>query len=170
MNEDDRSVEKDNAGSTEETQAAVPDPTAAESQEASTAAGVAGEGWFPDPHNVGGNFLRYWDGESWTERVKQGPVEVNTTIRSDLERKAILAQQVQSAAARGRRVESQSDFQAILVEGKPINHTLHAILTIFTCLVWGIVWAVIAATGGESREMIVVDEFGNVQYQRLGKA
>jgi hypothetical protein len=81
----------------------------------------------------------------------------------------MLAQQVQQAVGRGLRVESQSDFQAVLVEGKPVNHTLHAILTIFTCLLWGIVWAVIAGTGGEKREMIVVDEFGNVQHQRLGK-
>jgi hypothetical protein len=67
------------------------------------------------------------------------------------------------------RVESQSDFQAVLVQGKPVNHTLHAILTVFTCLLWGIVWAVVAGTGGEKREMIVIDEFGNVQHQRLGK-
>lgn len=67
------------------------------------------------------------------------------------------------------RIESQSDYQATLIEGKPVNHVLHAILTVFTCLVWGIVWAVIAGTGGETREMLVVDEFGNVQHQRLGK-
>ena len=51
-----------------------------------------------------------------------------------------------------------------------VNHTLHAILTIFTCLLWGIVWAIIAATGGEKRQMVVVDEFGNVLWQKLGKA
>jgi hypothetical protein len=95
---------------------------------------------------------------------------VSTTRRSADERKAMLAQQVQQAVGRGLRVESQSDFQAVLIEGKPVNHTLHAILTVFTCLLWGIVWAVIAGTGGEKREMIVVDEFGNVQHQKLGKA
>ena len=58
----------------------------------------------------------------------------------------------------------------MLVEGKPINHTLHAILTIFTCLIWGIVWAIIAATGGEKRHQLIVDEFGNVHWQNLGKA
>ncbi len=58
----------------------------------------------------------------------------------------------------------------MLIEGKPINNTLHAILTVFTCLLWGIVWAVIAATGGEKRELLLVDEYGNVQIQHLGKA
>jgi hypothetical protein len=112
--------------------------------------------------------MRYWDGGAWTDRV-QGGSEVSTTRRTADERKVILSQQLQTAAARGRRIESQSDFQAVLVEGKPVNHTLHAILTIFTCLLWGIVWAVIAATGGETREMVVVDEFGNVLWQKLGK-
>lgn len=113
--------------------------------------------------------MRYWDGAAWTEQV-QGGGDVNTTRRSDDERKVILAQQLQTAAARGLRIESQSEFQAVLVEGKPVNHVLHAILTIFTCLLWGIVWAIIAATGGEKRQMVVVDEFGNVLWQNLGSA
>lgn len=128
------------------------------------------EGWYPDPNSPGSTQMRYWNGEAWTDKVKAGQVHVSSERRSRDERKAILAQQLQSAAARGLRIESQSDYQAVLVEGKPVNNTLHAILTIFTCLLWGIVWAVIAATGGEKREMIVVDEFGNVQNQKLGKA
>lgn len=95
---------------------------------------------------------------------------VNTTRRSADERKALLAQQLQQASARGLRMESQTEFQAVLVEGKPVNHVLHAILTVATCLLWGIVWAILAGTGGEKRHMVVVDEFGNVQWQNLGKA
>ncbi|MGH2938467.1 MAG: DUF2510 domain-containing protein [Solirubrobacterales bacterium] len=126
-------------------------------------------GWYPDPNAGGANLMRYWDGDAWTDRVQSGS-EVNTTRRTADERKVILSQQLQTAAARGLRIESQSEFQAVLVEGKPVNHVLHAILTIFTCLLWGIVWAIIAATGGEKREMVVVDEFGNVVWQKLGKA
>lgn len=125
-------------------------------------------GWYPDPNAGGANLMRYWDGGAWTDRV-QGGSEVNTTRRTADERKVILSQQLQTAAARGLRIESQNDFQAVLVEGKPVNHTLHAILTIFTCLLWGIVWAIIAGTGGETRQMVVVDEFGNVLWQKLGK-
>lgn len=112
--------------------------------------------------------MRYWDGTAWTDRVNGGS-EVNTERRTADERRVILAKQLQTAAARGLRIESQSDFQAVLVEGKPVNHVLHAILTIFTCLAWGIVWIVLAATGGEKREMVVVDDFGNVIWQKLGK-
>lgn len=126
-------------------------------------------GWYPDPNAGGANLMRYWDGGAWTDSV-QGGSEVSATRRTADERKVILSQQLQTAAARGLRIESQSDFQAVLVEGKPVNHVLHAILTIFTCLLWGIVWAIVAATGGEKRKMVVVDEFGNVLWQNLGKA
>ncbi len=97
------------------------------------------------------------------------PAPVDARRRSADERKAILARQIQMAAASGRRIESQSDFQAVLVVGKPVNHVLHAILTIFTCLLWGIVWLIVGLSGGEKRELLVVDEFGNVQIQHLGK-
>ncbi len=144
----------------------IPDPAAqAEPEEPVSPS----PGWYPDPNAGGANLMRYWDGSAWTEQVHEGSA-VDTKRRTPDERKVILAQQLQTAAARGRRIESQSEFQAVLVEGKPVNHVLHAILTIFTCLLWGIVWAIIAATGGEKREMVVVDEFGNVLWQRLGKA
>lgn len=143
----------------------APAPAPAEPEQSSSPS----PGWYPDPNAGGANLMRYWDGAAWTDRV-QGGSEVSTTRRTDDERKVILAQQLQTAAARGLRIESQSDFQAILVEGKPVNHVLHAILTIFTCLLWGIAWAIIAATGGEKRQMVVVDEFGNVLWQNLGKA
>ena len=97
-----------------------------------------------------------------------GPV--SAVRRSADERQAMLAQQLQQAAARRLRVESQTEFQAVLIEGKPVNHILHAILTVFTCLMWGVVWAVIAATGGEKRHQLIVDEFGNVHWQSLGRA
>jgi hypothetical protein len=98
------------------------------------------------------------------------PPGVNVAQRSSEERRALLAQQLQQAATRGLRVESNTEYQAVLIEGKKINHTLHAILTIFTCLVWGIVWGVLAATGGERRHQLVVDEFGNVHWQALGRS
>lgn len=125
-------------------------------------------GWFQDP-NVP-NQQRYWDGSSWTDQTKEAAGGISTTKRSADERRALLAQQIQSASARGLRVESQSEFQAVMVEGQPVNHVLHAIITFFTCGLWGIVWIILAITGGEKREMVVVDEFGNLQLQKLGKA
>lgn len=81
------------------------------------------------------------------------------------QRRAALAQAVAQSVASGGRVESQSDFQAIIVYGQRVNHTLHAILTIFTCLLWGIVWIIVATTGGEKRSVLMVDEYGNILRQ-----
>ena len=66
-----------------------------------------------------------------------------------------------------RRVESQTDFYAVIVKGKQINHVLHLLLTLFTIGIWVIVWIIMAASGGETRYMISVDEYGNVSTSRL---
>jgi hypothetical protein len=132
-------------------------------------------GWYPDPRAPSSGRQRYWSGNQWENQIREAEelppptAGLSTTRRSSDERRAILAEQVRMAATRGLRVESQSDYQAMLIEGRQVNHTLHAILTIFTCLIWGLVWAAITATGGERRHMIVVDEFGNVQHLRLAK-
>lgn len=86
------------------------------------------------------------------------------------QRKRMLAEAIQRQVVQGGRVESQSDFQAVVVSGQRPNHTLHAILTLFTCGFWGIVWIVIAFTGGERRTMITVDDYGNLLVQQLGKS
>jgi hypothetical protein len=93
---------------------------------------------------------------------------VSATHRSPAERREIFSQQMQQAAMRQLRVEWASDYQAVLVQGKPVNHVLHAILTIFTCLAWGLVWLIVSVTGGEKRYQLIVDEFGNVHWQNLG--
>src|ERR1700761_3216918 len=98
---------------------AIPEPPAPDSTEPDQDFNPS-PGWYPDPNAGGANLMRYWDGAAWTEQV-QGGTEVGTTRRADDERKVILAQQLQTAAARGLRIESQSDFQAVLVEGKPVN-------------------------------------------------
>lgn len=83
------------------------------------------------------------------------------------QRKAALAQMIANVSAQGYRVESQQDYQAIIVRGKPINHALHIIVSLLTVGIWLIGYAVIAATGGEKREMVQVDEWGNVSRQKL---
>jgi hypothetical protein len=83
------------------------------------------------------------------------------------ERKALLAHTVVGLVAQGARIESQSDFQVVLVNGKPVNHLLHLVLTLVTCFIWSIVWLVLALTQGEKRSIATVDEYGNVSVQRL---
>lgn len=93
--------------------------------------------------------------------------ETDTGRKSADERKALLARHVQMSIARGGRVESQSDFNAVIVYGKPVNHVLHAILTIFLLGLWLFVWIPLALMGGQKREMVTVDEYGNVAVQKV---
>lgn len=83
------------------------------------------------------------------------------------ERKQALARTIQSEVAGGARVESQSDYQAVLVKGHRVNHILHLILTLITLGVWVVVWIAMVLIGGEKRRMATVDEFGNVSVARL---
>ncbi len=87
---------------------------------------------------------------------------------SDEARKAALAQHIATAVAtQGARVESQSDFQAVLLTGQAVNHVLHCIITIFTCGIWGIIWLILALTGGVKRHIVQVDDWGNVRVQHV---
>jgi len=135
------------------------------STEVMAAESAVAAGWYPDPNSPGTD--RYWNGSEWTDQTQAG--SVSTTKKSADERKATLAQQIQMSVAQGARVESQSEFQAVLIKGKPVNHTLHAILSFFTVCLWAPVWAIIALTGGEKGQMIMVDEFGNATVQNTGK-
>ena len=92
---------------------------------------------------------------------------MTTNRKSVDERKEILARQISSLLAQGRRVESQSDFQAVLITGHRPNHVLHLLITFFTFGLWAIPWIAITALGGEKREVINVDEWGNPSIARL---
>ncbi|TXS24486.1 hypothetical protein [Streptomyces sp. gb1(2016)] len=78
------------------------------------------------------------------------------------QRGLILDWVVSRRVAAGWRVESRSGSQAVLVRGQPVNHVLHAFLTVFTCLVWGGVWAVLALTNDVERVVLTVDAQGQV--------
>lgn len=83
------------------------------------------------------------------------------------ERKAALARLIAQQVAQGARVESQSDYQAVLISGRRVNHLLHLVLTVLTAGLWLLVWIYLAVTGGEKRSMAQVDEWGNATLTRL---
>lgn len=74
----------------------------------------------------------------------------------------ILAQHVAGLTGMGWRVESQTPISATLVIGRRPNHVLHALLTIFTCFMWGFMWIILGVTQREQRISLLVDDFGNV--------
>ena len=97
----------------------------------------------------------------------QTAAEAPPVRKTSEERKSALSQMVANVSAQGYLVESQGDFQAVIIKGKPINHALHIILSVLTAGLWLIVYGVVAATGGEKYEITQVDEWGNVARQRL---
>ncbi|WP_155827079.1 hypothetical protein [Jongsikchunia kroppenstedtii] len=83
------------------------------------------------------------------------------------QRKAALAQSIsREVAAGGWRVESQSDYQAVLVKGKNTNHLLHLILTLITVFLWTPVWVVVTVLNQRKTVILTVDDYGNVLQQR----
>ena len=119
-------------------------------------------GWYPDP-NVGDQ-RRYFDGERWT------PFTHSDVAKSADQRRYILNEQVQTMAARGWAVESQTDYMAIMALRRPVNHGLHAALSLLTLGFWLIVWAIVAAANaGAMRETVQVDANGNVTHRRLAQ-
>jgi len=89
------------------------------------------------------------------------------TRKSADERKEALARAVHTQVAQGARVESQGDFQAILVSGHRVNHVLHLILSLLTLFIWALVWIALVIFGGEKRMSVSVDEWGNTNVQKL---
>lgn len=85
------------------------------------------------------------------------------TKATNAQRQAALDDEVARLVAAGNRVEARSDFQAVVVYGKPVNHLLHALLTLVTFGLWSIGWAIIAYTCGEIRSVISVDDAGIVR-------
>lgn len=82
------------------------------------------------------------------------------------ERAMLLAQAVAREVAAGARVESQTGIMAVLVKGHRVNHLLHFLVGIFTVGFWWIVWLILIITGGEKREVLTVDDYGNILKQR----
>lgn len=83
----------------------------------------------------------------------------------DHQRIAILNDVIADQLRQGWRVESRpTPYAVVLAQGQPVNHILHAIITIFTCFVWGIVWIALAVAGGVKRQTLAVDPYGQITH------
>lgn len=105
--------------------------------------------------------------EGQGEVIVEAVAQESSAEKTPAERKELLARTIQGQVAAGGRIESQSDFQAVIVTGKPLNNVLHLILTLVTFGLWAPVWIALAIFGGEKRSMITVDDFGNVAVQKI---
>lgn len=86
----------------------------------------------------------------------------DVTKKTSDERKELLGRQIANLTSRGFRIESQGDYQAVVVKGSPVNHVLHLIISAFTLGAWLVVWGALVLFGGEKRTFVQVDEYGNI--------
>ena len=84
------------------------------------------------------------------------------SFKTNAERKAILTRRVVAEVSSGKRIESQTDMMVVLVNGRRVNHWLHFFIGVCTLGLWWFVWALLAITGGEQRQVISVDDYGNL--------
>lgn len=70
--------------------------------------------------------------------------------------------------AQGWQIESQGQLQAVVASGQSVNNVLHAILTIFTCGVWLVVWMLVSVTNKTARQTVYVDEWGRLLVNHGG--
>ena len=96
------------------------------------------------------------------------PPPPDMALKTPDERKQALSRAIANNIAQGNmRVETQSDYNAVLVKGHGANHILHLIITLCTCGLWAIVWIIVYVQQKEKRFMLAIDEYGNVQLERL---
>lgn len=81
---------------------------------------------------------------------------------TDLERERLLSLKIDefllgdsSSRKNPWRVESRSDFRAVLIRDRKVNHKLHFALTFATMGLWALVWMVLAAHAEEPRRKVI---------------
>jgi hypothetical protein len=84
-------------------------------------------------------------------------------------RRSKLALAVQREVVAGGRVESQTDFSAIVRYGKSVNNVLHLLLTLVTFGLWIFVWLAIGVTSVSQNKtvMLTIDEDGQGMRQEV---
>lgn len=103
--------------------------------------------------------------EKGTVMTSSSPIDAVTPE----ERKSRLALAVRQEVAGGGRVESQTDYTAIVRHGKPVNHILHLILTLVTAGLWVFVWIILSIVTASGRKAVAltVDEYGQVLREKM---
>lgn len=86
---------------------------------------------------------------------------------TEQERKEKLAREIEAHVRDGYRVETQGDYQAVVLKGHRANHVLHLILSLVTLGAWLLVWLLVAVFGGERRILITVDPEGVTAVKRV---
>src|ERR1700739_815551 len=72
-------------------------------------------------------------------------------------------------AGQDGRLVARDESTAVMLMGKPVNHVLHLLLTICSIGlggIWAPVWLLITALGGQRRQILTLDQYGQVSQRR----
>lgn len=81
---------------------------------------------------------------------------------SDIERQRRLSARIDALVGDGSsptggrwRLESRSDFEAVLVRDRKVRHRLHLALTFVTLGMWALVWMLLAAHSDQPKRKVI---------------
>ena len=94
-------------------------------------------------------------------RRREHPRATSPDEREELLNGAIARQQ-----RAGWRLTARSRFQAVFVKGRRANHKMHLVLTLVTLGLWAVVWLAVSIFGGEKRQVVTVDDNGQILVER----
>lgn len=85
---------------------------------------------------------------------------------TEVQRERILDDKLLQLAHWGGTLRARTATSAVVETGKPVNHVLHLLATVFLCGLWLPVWLIIASTGGVYMRTLTVDETGEIHDSR----
>ncbi len=95
----------------------------------------------------------------------------NKLEMENLDRKKRFDIYVSTKALEGYTIvdKNSENLTAVLKkEGSKVNNTLHGLITLFSCGMWGIVWLILYFKGKkDSRIRITIDESGNLIEEEI---
>jgi Na+-transporting NADH:ubiquinone oxidoreductase subunit NqrC len=90
-------------------------------------------------------------------------------MATDGKRREALDGAVRRALEKGARLESRTDYSAVLVVANKPNHVLHLVLSIVTFGIWLLTWLLIVRRGDEARILVSVDDDATIHTKPLGR-
>jgi hypothetical protein len=91
---------------------------------------------------------------------------MSSHVSSDAERQLVLQKKIADYTAMGWEFKSQSQFSAVFIKRKKVNHILHLILSVVTSGFWLLVWLALVLINMNAiaeTKVISIDERGLVQ-------
>jgi hypothetical protein len=118
-----------------------------------------------------GSYWKRWSGRRWARAAYSLHPETLTDPAPFYERPPVPEDRRHRALALAVEDQVTTNAASVILDGpsgvvlgyrRPVSHVLHAVLTLLTGGVWGVVWLVIVFGKREDRIRLEADEWGNV--------